>query len=219
MHHSCAWLNKGLQALPLAPPAIGVYSTNNPADRGYGGHSGTSFACPLTAGLCALIWSANPGLTPDEVETILKLGADDLGIPGVDNTFGYGRINVFGSLSRVGPRPPRFIFPNGLPDMIDPSGGTALRVEVVPRDLAPIPGTGLLHYDDGRGWNAVAMQEISDNVYDAVFPPTTCGADVRFYFSVEADDGQRYSDPSNAPESSHSPPSAAGIDQLLSDAP
>jgi hypothetical protein len=52
--------------------------------------------------LAALIWSANPSLTPSEVELILKSGTTDLGSAGIDNTFGYGLINVQGSLSLVG---------------------------------------------------------------------------------------------------------------------
>ena len=88
-------------SVDLVAPAVDVFSTNNTSDRGYGNHSGTSFACPLTAGLCALIWSADPSLTPDEVEEILKAGSDDLGADGVDNIFGYGRINLFGSLSLI----------------------------------------------------------------------------------------------------------------------
>jgi subtilisin family serine protease len=90
----------------LAAPGQSVYTTNSYSDTGYGYVSGTSFSAPLTAGLAALIWSYDPTLTPDEVETILKQGADDLGAVGLDDTFGYGRINVFGSLSLVGPTPP-----------------------------------------------------------------------------------------------------------------
>lgn len=47
-----------------------------------------SISAPLAAGLIALIWSVEPSLTPNEVETILKMGADDVGLAGA-----YGRIN------------------------------------------------------------------------------------------------------------------------------
>ena len=74
--------------------------------------SGTSFSCPLTAGLIALMWSADPTLTPDEVEVLLKQGCDDLGSAGVDDVFGYGRINAFNSISLVIPPCP----PGEIPD-------------------------------------------------------------------------------------------------------
>ena len=50
-------------------------------------------------GLCGLIWSFDPSLTPNEVEDILKNGCDVLGSAGADNTYGYGRVNLFGSLT------------------------------------------------------------------------------------------------------------------------
>lgn len=53
------------------------------------------------AGLIALIWSKNPELTPNEVESILKLTTDDVGIQGPWNT-AYGRINSFKAVSAAG---------------------------------------------------------------------------------------------------------------------
>lgn len=82
----------------VTAPAKDVFTADAGHNSDYASVSGTSFACPLTAGLCALIWSEDPTLTPDEVEQILKQGCDDLGASGVDNTFGYGRIDVGNSL-------------------------------------------------------------------------------------------------------------------------
>jgi hypothetical protein len=39
---------------------------------------GTSFASPIVAGVCALILSYNPNLTPDDVEAIIKCSSRDL---------------------------------------------------------------------------------------------------------------------------------------------
>jgi thermitase len=87
-------------SMDLVAPGESVYTTTT--GSGYGSVSGTSFAAPLTAGLIALIWSSNPSLTPDEVEDILKASCDDLGATGVDNTFGYGRINSHSALVLAG---------------------------------------------------------------------------------------------------------------------
>jgi len=89
------------QFVDVTAPGMSVYTTDAGSDSDYAYVSGTSFATPLTAGLAALIWSYDPSLTPDEVELILKQGCDDLGSSGVDDTYGYGRINVYGSLSYV----------------------------------------------------------------------------------------------------------------------
>jgi len=90
------------QFVDLTAPGIYILTTDSDHNSDYASVGGTSFATPLTAGLAAVIWSKDPSLTPDEVETILKQGCDDLGSNGVDNTFGYGRINVYGSLSQGG---------------------------------------------------------------------------------------------------------------------
>ncbi len=63
--------------------------------------SGTSFSCPLVAGLIALIWSKNPELTPNQVETILKQSTDNVGNLGQYNTM-YGRINSLKAVQAAG---------------------------------------------------------------------------------------------------------------------
>jgi len=60
---------------------------------------GTSSACPLVAGICALILSANSALTAKEVKEILQETADKIGSPseyvdGHSSKYGYGRVNA-----------------------------------------------------------------------------------------------------------------------------
>lgn len=99
---SLAYFSAYGQFVDVTAPGVSVYTTSSSSNSSYASVSGTSFACPLTAGSVAMIWSYNPSLTPDEVETILKQGCDDLGSNGVDNTYGYGRVNIYGSLSQGG---------------------------------------------------------------------------------------------------------------------
>jgi subtilisin family serine protease len=56
--------------------------------------SGTSMASPHATGVAALILSKNPALSPDQVRAILQGSAQDLGAPGWDPVFGYGRVNA-----------------------------------------------------------------------------------------------------------------------------
>lgn len=56
--------------------------------------SGTSMASPHATGVAALILSRNPNLTPAQVRQVLRSSANDLGTPGWDPIFGYGRINA-----------------------------------------------------------------------------------------------------------------------------
>ena len=82
----------------LVAPGVSVRSS----DLTYGGVfpnsyavvSGTSFAAPHVSGAMALLLSVNPQLTVDELETLLTQSATDLGIPGWDNDFGKGLLDV-----------------------------------------------------------------------------------------------------------------------------
>ncbi|MCH8273432.1 MAG: choice-of-anchor B family protein [Armatimonadetes bacterium] len=93
-----------------------------------------------------------------------------------------------------------FEYPNGQPEIVDPTGGTRMRVLVSGRGgTNPQPGTGVLHYSVGGEFFEIPMEQISDNVYDAVFPAITCGTTVLYYVSAETALGQRFTDPSGAP--------------------
>jgi len=60
--------------------------------------AGTSGACPVVAGVAALVLSVNPDLTEYEVRQILYQSAVDLGDPGFDEFYGHGRIDAYAAL-------------------------------------------------------------------------------------------------------------------------
>ncbi len=62
---------------------------------------GTSMAAPHVAGVAALVLSKNPSLNSREVKAILQNSADDLGSPGFDIEYGYGRLNAFRAVSQA----------------------------------------------------------------------------------------------------------------------
>ncbi|MHC4736626.1 MAG: S8 family peptidase, partial [Planctomycetota bacterium] len=62
---------------------------------------GTSMAAPHAAGAAALLLEVNSYLTPDQVKTVLEENADDLGSPGRDNIYGWGRINIEKALDNI----------------------------------------------------------------------------------------------------------------------
>jgi subtilisin family serine protease len=78
----------------ISAPAEDILLADPTTKNGYGTNSGTSFATPLVAGAAALAWSINPNLTADQVEQMLYSTADDLGDPGRDQIYGWGRLNV-----------------------------------------------------------------------------------------------------------------------------
>lgn len=69
----------------------------------HGIFGGTSASAPHVAGAAALVLSANPYLTPDEVQQALEESAVDLGTQGEDNQYGAGRIDVYEAVQKVLP--------------------------------------------------------------------------------------------------------------------
>jgi hypothetical protein len=78
----------------LAAPGVNIFTTIWDTTYKYEYASGTSVACPHVSGLAALIWSEFPNVTRDWIRTRLRDTADDLGDPGFDIFYGYGRINA-----------------------------------------------------------------------------------------------------------------------------
>ncbi|MGB5495723.1 MAG: S8 family serine peptidase [Sedimenticolaceae bacterium] len=76
----------------IAAPGSGIFTTAR--NGGYSSVSGTSFASPNTAAVAALIMSANPGLLPTDVLAVITNTAVDLGDPGWDPAYGFGRVNA-----------------------------------------------------------------------------------------------------------------------------
>jgi subtilisin family serine protease len=77
---------------------VNVYSTF-PYDNYMGGYSGTSMACPGTSGTAALIYELYEKTYKKQppahlIKGIMCNGADELGNPGPDFQFGFGRINA-----------------------------------------------------------------------------------------------------------------------------
>jgi len=85
----------------VAAPGSYIYST---VVGGYGWKGGTSMATPFVSGLAALVLSMDSDLTPDAVETIIETSADDLGDPGRDDEYGWGRINASQAVMAAFPR-------------------------------------------------------------------------------------------------------------------
>ena len=95
-----AWFSNWGDWIELAAPGVDIYST---VPWGYEYASGTSMACPHVAGVAALVWSMFPTNTRDWVRLWLRYTADDLGDPGFDVYYGYGRVNARKAVQQTPP--------------------------------------------------------------------------------------------------------------------
>ena len=74
--------------IDFCAPGTNIASTGNDGNWYMG--NGTSFAAPFVSGLIALMLSGNPELTNAEIITNLRNSAQDLGLEGLDNYYGWG---------------------------------------------------------------------------------------------------------------------------------
>lgn len=104
----------GQSILSTVPPCseAGRYCSTNALYRAL---SGTSMSSPLVAGVAALLWSHEPGLTNWQLRQRIGLAVQDLGAQGRDLGFGLGRIDAACALGAVA---------NAAPSAMDDLGAT-----------------------------------------------------------------------------------------------
>jgi thermitase len=102
--------------IDLAAPGVSIYSTI--WDNTYAYMSGTSMATPHVAGVAALAWSSFPNMSRDQVRAQLRYTADDLGNPGFDGYYGYGRINARKAVETDVPKHDLLVFDFEIPQFL-----------------------------------------------------------------------------------------------------
>ncbi len=85
--------------LTLVAPGVNILTTD--MGGGYADSTGTSPATPFVAGAAALLLAANPSLDPKLVASLLAMTTDDLGSPGFDPSFGWGRLDIAAALAQA----------------------------------------------------------------------------------------------------------------------
>lgn len=119
----------------VSAPGVAILSTVR--DGGYQAWHGTSMASPIVAGVAALLVGQNPSRSPATIETILEQTAKDLGDPGYDHFYGWGRIDAGRALQHspgtTTPGPTPTLGPTATPTVprpsATPSGNFVLQVE------------------------------------------------------------------------------------------
>ena len=158
----------------VAAPGVDILSLA----RGTGGYvrfQGTSMAAPHVSGVAALILQRHPEFTNDQIRGVLRASATDLGPPGRDDTFGYGRVDAAEATS----------FDHALETRITaPTEGAAVRAPVTVRGTAAGPGFDRYVLEVGRGDGPTAWTTIHESATPVtagdlgLFDPSTLVDDV-----------------------------------------
>ena len=125
---------------------VWVAKATGTTDYGFGG--GTSFSCPLAAGVAALLLSGCPGARPMQIRDAMRLTASQASSP--DNLLGWGILNASAALdylkasdSASATPPPAFRLEPNYPNPFNPS--------TVIRYLLPAPAFVTLRVYDLSG--------------------------------------------------------------------
>jgi subtilisin family serine protease len=134
------WSNYGVW-VEVAAPGTNIYSTvSNHYSPSYTYMSGSSFSCPLVAGLAGLIKSHHPEFDKNEIDTIIINNADSINDPYYHNgLLGSGRINAYNCLQNA---------PLAKFDVNPRQGEIPLTVSFA--DQSPAAGTWMWDFGNGQ---------------------------------------------------------------------
>ncbi|MDP7070131.1 MAG: hypothetical protein QF561_02145 [Phycisphaerales bacterium] len=99
--------------------------------------------------------------------------------------------------------------PDGLPGVIDPDGGTGVRIRIEGLVGDFEAGTGRVMIGQGGAYETYSLEPLGSD-FEAVFPETPCGESVDFYFGATTTTGINVYWPSSGPGSPFSAQAAYG---------
>ena len=154
-------------------------------DSTYEYSNGTSFSTPITAGICALILSAHPELTPMEVRDAIRNTASLSGNP--NNVLGWGTVNAYDALLYFG-----MAWSNDF--QIEKNGSEVNISTYVASKEVIDPNSVKIHYSTGNGnsYEEKIMRLTEPNgdknnsgKYSVSFEPASGTEDLKIFFSAE----------------------------------
>jgi subtilisin family serine protease len=146
----------------------------------YGFNNGTSFSCPLIAGVVAQILSAHPGLTPAQVMEALRQTAGQANFP--DNDYGWGIVNARAAATYWGPA-----FSNEPEVSTAQSGVFDVTMRLLSQDGIVSGSVGIFYALRGSAFNVATMAPVDSISYRAQIPrPAQVTDTLQIYFSAIA---------------------------------
>jgi serine protease AprX len=167
------------------------------SDSIYSYASGTSYSCPLTAGVCALIISAHPELTPMQVKEALKMTANNK--DSANNTYGWGLVNAYDAILYGG------MVMSNKPDIKFDDDNVDFYVYVLSKNLINTDSVTMYYCTNDSGvfypMNLTLIEKLDENNSGRYTGSITWngGNILKFYFTAE-DSNKKISLPYYAPE-------------------
>lgn len=85
----------------ISAPGVAIWSTWIDGANATQRASGTSMASPLVAGCVALLFAAQPNISVEDAKQALYSSAKDLGTPGWDQYYGWGKVDAAAMLATL----------------------------------------------------------------------------------------------------------------------
>lgn len=173
---------------------IGVQAVVTGSVSNYTFVSGTSFSCPLTAGVVTQILSAHPGATPQQVMNALRSTASLANSP--DNEFGYGIVDAVAAITALGPA-----FSN-MPQTSAGNGTINVSTKILSRD-GIAPGSVRVYYAERNNSNflTATLTASDETTYAGTIPrPSSDTTHVKIYFAANDNNFGEVIYPQNAPD-------------------
>ncbi len=182
----------------VSAPGQDVWSSLNA--NGYACYSGTSMATPHVAGTACLLWSYNKGLSNQQVIDAIIKGVKDLGAPGFDQQFGWGRIDAFKILNENVPGLNIFVV-DPVPALVAPGVPQSFKTQIsVGPDTLVVGSEKLFYRTTNSGpFTQLPLQLVSTGIYNANLPAFDCGDSPEFYVQAEGASSGIKTSPFGAP--------------------
>ncbi|HOX25994.1 MAG TPA: S8 family serine peptidase [Candidatus Krumholzibacteria bacterium] len=147
-------------------------------DDDYATADGTSYSCPLAAGVAALVLARVPQLTPLQVHEALRMTADRADAP--DNDYGWGVLDALAAVTYWGAS----IDHAPLADTEDTVGPYVVAARITGR-LPVDPARMFAAWRAGDGaWQSAPLVESSGGRWHALLPGQPGGTEVAYYLEV-----------------------------------
>jgi subtilisin family serine protease len=162
-----------------------VYTATKERNNSYEFSNGTSFSTPITAGVCALILSAHPELTPIQVREALRMTANNYANP--NNIYGWGIINAYSALLYYG-----MAWSN---EALFSKDGNNLKVSVSLASKYLIDGNSVKIFysaDNGNSFSEKNLEYVQGNedgnksgLYSSLLNDIQSGSTLKYYFTAK----------------------------------